>query len=161
MLDFEVERCSRHCATSGRALAEGETFYSVLQSSGGHLTRQDYSVEAWTGPPADAVAWWKSKIPFSDAKKPKLAPSEVLLKLFAELEQDPSQADKRYVLALLLVRRRLLKIEESAEHDPAETLHLYCPRDDATFVVPIVMPNEARVSEIQDELSRLLYTAAT
>ncbi len=30
MIDYEIQRCTRHCAASGRELVEGETFYSVL-----------------------------------------------------------------------------------------------------------------------------------
>ena len=57
VIDYEIQRCTRHCAASGRELVEGETFYSVLLQRGASLERVDYSAEAWNGPPPDALGW--------------------------------------------------------------------------------------------------------
>ncbi len=51
MLDFEIQRCTRRCAKTDRELAAGETYYSVLISTGGKVERRDYSAEAWEGSP--------------------------------------------------------------------------------------------------------------
>jgi hypothetical protein len=164
MMDFEVERCTRHCAASGRPLAEGEEFYSCLISEGTQVKRYDYAVEAWQGPPEQALGWWKSRMPTQQAKKNKLAPSEVLLELFTGLEHVADKQDMRYVLALLMVRRRILKVEEpageEAEGDHEETLVVYCPRNETTYHVSVVVPSEERADEIQHELSRLLFADA-
>jgi hypothetical protein len=138
-------------------LREGEEFYSVLVTERGEVRRHDYAPEAWPGPPDGAIAWWKSRLPTRDAKKRELAPNEVLLELFRGLESVPQRLDMRYVLALLLVRRRVLR-EEDTEHDPAgqETLVLYCPRDEALHRVIVTMPDERRSEEIQADLERLL-----
>jgi len=112
LLDFEVQRCSRRCATTDRALEPGDLCYSVLEVSGAEVLRKDFSADAWSGAPDGALSWWKSRIPEPTAKKIKLAPNEVLLELFDQLADQPEQADLRYVLALLLVRRRVLRVEE-------------------------------------------------
>src|SRR3954447_12544560 len=110
-MDFEVQKTTRVCASTGREIAAGETFYSVLVREGVEVRRQDIAADAWTGPPADAVGWWKSTMTERDAKKgPKLAPSEVLLELFRELQDAAERGDLRYVLTLLLIRRRLLRL---------------------------------------------------
>jgi len=161
-MDYEVRRFTRHCATTGRALAPGEEFYTVLVVEGAEVRRLDYAADAWQGPPEKALGWWKSRVPAADARRPKLAPNEVLLELFTGLEGVAEKADMRLVLTLLLVRRRVLRLEER-ETDPSggEVLVLYCPRDEATYRVADVMPSEARVQEIQDELSRLLFAGTT
>src|SRR3990172_8739841 len=149
LLDFEVQRCTRRCAATDRPLEPGETCYSVLEVRGAEIVRQDFSREAWQGPPPEAFAWWKSRIPEPNAKKIKLAPNEVLLELFDQLAEQPDRTDMRYVLALLLVRRRVLR-QENASADWAqraagpdsETLVVYCPRRDATYEVPVVMPGD-------------------
>ncbi|MBL8827060.1 MAG: hypothetical protein JNM18_08745 [Planctomycetaceae bacterium] len=162
MTDFEVERCTRHCAASGRPLVEGEDFFSVLLPDGTQLKRLDYAVEAWPGPPAEAIGWWKSKMPTSDHKQPKLAPSEILLKLFTELENVPDQRDLRYVLSLLMIRRRILRLEDTIpdEHG-GELMMLYCARDESTHHVPIVLPDAARAEQIQDQLAKLLFVGGS
>lgn len=160
-MDYEVERCTRHCAASGRELHEGEEFYSVLLAQRGEVHRRDYAAEAWTAPPDGAFAWWKSRMPTREAKQGQLAPNEALLALFNELERSEGSEDLRYVLALLLVRRRVLR-EEEIEHDETGrgVLVLYCPRDECTHRVPVVTPEPRRADEIQAELSRLLFATA-
>ena len=135
-MDYEIRRCSRHCAKTGRDLAPGEEFYSVLFAEGAEVVRADYSVEAWEGPPEGAVGWWKSQIPNPQATRVRLAPNEVLLQLFDQLEGQPDKQDMRYVLSLLLVRRRVMRTEESeVDSEGRPMLVLYCPRREATYKV--------------------------
>jgi uncharacterized protein YbaR (Trm112 family) len=160
-MDFEVQRCTRHCAITGRQLLEGEDFYSVLAAEGAAVERQDYSLEAWQGPPEGALGWWKSKIPTREAKKHRLAPSEVLLQLFQGLEAAADKQDMRYVLALLLIRRRILRLEDTeTDERKQETLVLYCPRDETTYRIRSELPSDERTKEIQEELARLLQAGA-
>jgi len=51
MIDYEVQRCTRRCATTQRELQPGEIFYSTLVAEGAQVVRHDYSQEAWQGPP--------------------------------------------------------------------------------------------------------------
>ncbi len=97
-------------------------------------------------------------MPTSDHKQPKLAPSEILLKLFTELENSLDQRDLRYVLSLLMIRRRILRLEDTIpdEHG-GELMMLYCARDESTHHVPIVMPDAARAEQIQEQLAKLLF----
>lgn len=157
MLDYDVQRCTRRCATTGRELAPGETIYSTLTVAGGQLLRADYAAEAWTGPPEGVLSWWKSQIPARDAKRLHWAPNDVMLELLAELESQPQKSDFRYVLSLLLVRRRVLRPEDS-ETDAAghEVSVLYCPRNEQTYRVVTEDPGPERVREIQQELAVLL-----
>lgn len=170
-MDYELQRSMRKCAATGREFAPGEAFYSVLTSEGAKVVRNDYSAEAWQGPPDGALGWWKSQTPATDtkSKKPHWAPNDVMLQLFDELAEAPDRADMRYVLALLLLRRRVLRLEESeregasadsASETDRETLLVYCPRRQAEYRVPVTMPDRARADEIQNELARLLLNDA-
>jgi hypothetical protein len=156
-MDYEVQRCTRHCAATGRELAPGEAYYSVLFAKGAELERLDYSAESWQGPPDEAVGWWKSRMPDATARRTHGAPNEVMLDFFDQLENQAESRDVRYVLALLLVRRRVMRLEDSPL-DPQgnEWLVLYCPRRDATYKIPAVVPGEERIQQIQDDLARLL-----
>ncbi|MBN2474119.1 MAG: hypothetical protein JXB62_05905 [Pirellulales bacterium] len=156
-MDYEVQRCTRHCAVTGREFSPGETFYSVLLLEGAETLRNDYSVESWNGPPEGALGWWKSQIPDRNANRMQWAPNDVMLQFFDELAEQPDKQDMRYVLSLLLVRRRVMRLEES-ERDPQgrEILVLYCPRRDMTYEIPAVMPGAPQIEQIQQELARLL-----
>ncbi len=161
MIDYEVQRCTRHCAVSQRELQPGETFYSTLTAEGAEVVRRDYSDEHWQGPPAGVLGWWKSRMPERDARKLHFAPNDVMLELLESFESQPEMQDMRYVLALLLIRRRVVRLEET-EHDDAgrEVSVLYCPRREATYRVVTTMPSVERTAEIQEELSRLLFANA-
>jgi hypothetical protein len=162
MLDFEVQHCTRHCAVSGQQLQPGEEYYAVLRKSGGNVLREDYSVAAWQGPPADCLAWWKAKLPLpNSANKPHWAPNDVMLQLFEQLGERPDQADMRYVLSLLLIRRRLLRLEDSQRDAMGiEQLKLYCPRNEVEYQIPAILPDDNRVKDIQNELAKLLFSSS-
>jgi hypothetical protein len=159
-MDYEQARCTRRCTVTGRELGPGETVYSVLLAEGAKLVRHDYAAESWEGAPEGAVGWWKSQLPQRDAKRIHWAPNDVMLDLLEQLADDQPHADMRYILALLLVRRRVCRLEES-EHDEQnhESLVLFCPRREREYRVPVATPNEQRTKEIQDELARLLFAA--
>ena len=64
-----------------------------------------------------------------------------MLELFDEMADSQDRADVRDVLALLLIRRRVLRLEETQrdEHE-REMLIVYCPRRETDYKVPVVMP---------------------
>jgi len=164
-LDFEIQRSTRRCAATERPLEPGEVCYSVLEVCGGDVVRKDYAASAWSGPPAEAFGWWKSRVPEPNVKKIKLAPNEVLLELFDQLAERPEREDTRYVLALLLVRRRVLRLdgpatraEEPSSTEDVQTMTVLCPLREATYEVAVVMPSDERIEEIQRQLSELLVS---
>ena len=171
LLEFDVQRCARKCAATDRALEPGDVCYSVLEVAGADVVRKDFCTEGWSGAPEAALGWWKSRIPEPTAKKIKLAPNDVLLELFDQLAERPDQQDLRYVLALLLVRRRVLRVDVSAgelgehrevtdDHIGTETMTVYCPKRDVNYDVAVDMPTGERIDEIQQQLSELLIADA-
>ncbi len=156
-MDYDVERCTRLCAATGRELAEGEQIYSALVVQGGKTRRLDFAIEAWSGPPDEAIGWWRSRIE-PPHKKPPQAPSDLLLEWFQGLEHDPASQDLRYVLALLLVRRRVLRLEEHEPASPGGALTFFLPRDETYHLVVPQIPSPERESQIQSLLGQILET---
>ena len=161
-IDYDVQRTTRRCAVTDRPLAAGEEFFSVLAPPANRpdsdlVERRDLCQEAWQGPPEDAIGWWRARIADGGSGKAKLAPNEVLLDLFDRWSDEPQQAEARYVLALLLVRRRILRQDDSHEPTDPTLLRLFCPSRDAYYDVPVAAPNDQRAAEIQSELFQLLY----
>ncbi len=143
----------------------------MLEVHGADIVRKDYCSEAWPGPSGAALGWWRSRIPEPAAKKIKLAPNDILLELFEQLGEQPENQDKRYVLAPLLVRRRVLRLEMANEFSEmihaaqnaggeCEMMTVYSPKRDVSYTVPIVMPQNERIDQIQDQLSELLIADA-
>ncbi len=158
MLDFDIQRCTRRCAATDRELRPGEVIYSVLVPEGSQVVRLDYSEEGWQGPPENTIGFWKFQLPDPDANKVNWAPNEVMLDYFLRLENDEAKRDVRFVLALLLMRRRVLRLDDAADRTAQqEVMILHCPRNDNEYRVPVASPSGERVKEIQDELAQLLF----
>ncbi len=156
-MEYELQHGSRCCSASGREFAPGETYYSVLIDDGVELKRLDYAADAWPGPPENAVGWWKSEVPDRHAAKKHWAPNDVMLDFWDQLAEEPEKQDMRYVLTLLLIRRRVFRWEEE-KFDPQgrQWVAVYCPRREATYQVLIVIPDPSRADRIQEELAALL-----
>lgn len=121
---YETGRPTGSCAASGRALAVGERYVACLiePKDGQGLTRVDFGLAEWEGgarPPAPArvFGFWRSTVAPPGAKKQQLVDDAALLDLFEQLEA-ATEARKiafRYLLALVLVRKRLLSLEGSRQ----------------------------------------------
>ncbi len=158
VVEYDIHRSSRHCSETGRELQAGEPFFSVLRSTEGQIVRQDFAPESWQGPPSDAIGWWKSQVPSPSAKRMQWAPNEVMLQLFDDLEVQPDREAMRFVLGLLLVRRRVMRLEATETDDSgAEFVVLSCPRRQAEYRVPVNNPSPEQTQAIQAELSQLLF----
>jgi len=161
MIDFDIQRCTRRCAATERELLPDEVFYSVLVSEGSDVVRRDYCVESWTEPPEGAIGWWQSRMPSADTNKMHWAPNDVMLHYFQELENNPEKADVRFILALLLVRRRIVRLDDRETDDEGrEWMVVYCPKNETEYKVATMPPSGPRIQEIQEELARLLFADA-
>ncbi len=162
----DIPRCTKLCAATGQEIAPGQTVFSVLLDEDGNFKRIDYSHEGWNArqknpEPSDALVlgWWKHKIPISSEKKAKLAPNDILLALFDQLTEQPEKMEMRYVLALLLVRRRLFRLEKeekTSNGQPWDKIIVYNPKADTTHEVLIAVPDQDRIDQVQNELATLV-----
>lgn len=161
-LDFDVQRCTRKCAKTERNFEPGEAFYSVLRAVGGDVIREDFCSEAWTGPPEKALGWWQSKMPDPNERKMEWAPNDVILHYFESIREDPAKAETCFVLTLLMVRRRLMRLEETeSDKQGNEVMVLYCQRTEKEYRVRSQDPSPESVAEIQNELVNLLFAKSS
>jgi hypothetical protein len=161
MIDFDVASPSRRCAATEREFAPGEAIVSYLVREGTEIVRKDVSPEVWAGPPEGCVAWWRSQIPHPASKKVSWSPDEEALEWFASLVL-PEQAAERYVLALALTRKRLLRLVRT-ENDAAgaETMVFISAVDDSEHAVTVVEPSAEEIEAIQRILAERLRLSAS
>jgi len=118
------------------------------------LVRQDYSSAAWAGPPPDAIGHWRSQIAESTATtRPKLD-ADSLFDYFLQLSDSPNivQRQYRYVLALLLLRKRRLVLEDVVEFDDRPMMRLVGSGGEGPFDVPEEELNEDQIERLQEQL---------
>jgi len=170
MIDgFKVNRCTRQCHKLQRPLREGEWYYSVVLPGEDEMERRDYAAEAWEGPPEEAIGWWKNRIPPAGEKKLVLAPKEVLIDLLRQMSAFPEQAKSRYLLALMLLRKRLIRLATETESavsvqpQPAaepDVLRVEVIEDGSTIEVSVCSINRSESDHLREELNQLLYCEA-
>lgn len=157
-LGFEIRSCSRVCTATSRPIAPGETYFSVLEASADDFLRRDYCVAAWQGPPEDCVAWWRSRVPGKDDNQPRLAPTDVMLNLFEALEDRPQDTEFRYLLGLLLLRRKILRHDDKhKDHFAREVLILHCQKRQKDYELIVAIPSPEQATKIQNQMFDLLY----
>lgn len=157
-LGFELRNCSRSCATTARTLNAGEVYFSVLEAAAHEFVRRDYCVAAWQGPPRDCIAWWRSRIPSKDDNQPRLAPTDVMLNLFEALEDRPQEAEFRYLLGLLLLRRKVVRHEDSQKDDQGrEVISLHCQKRQKEYKLLVANPPADQALKLQQQMFDLLY----
>ena len=89
-------------------------------SEGASVVRYDYAADAWEGPPEKAIGWWKSQVPDHSSRKMHWVPNDVMLNYFEQIAENPEKLDVRDVLTLLMIRRRVLRMEEADDADEAQ-----------------------------------------
>ncbi|MDR3181437.1 MAG: hypothetical protein LBT89_00715 [Planctomycetaceae bacterium] len=150
---MDIPRPAKICSVSQRELLSGEEFYSVLTDDEGLLRRQDIAAEHWATPPEHCLGWWKTKVPENTAKKDNTLSNDSLLQLFDGLSFTNEKNDVRYVLTLLLLRRRLFRLEREETSETGEKIMFVTPLDGGIeYPVTVSMPNQERLEEIQQLL---------
>jgi hypothetical protein len=164
MQEYAIQRSSRKCYRNNRPLEPGERYISAIVQKGSELVRRDFGLDAWSGPDEETVGWWKTSIPSNKAAGKTLAPPRVLVDTLEALLETPGQESLAYLLALLLIRRRILTELESFESSMQESdlddpthMELRFAADDRVLDVPIVPADQEQSSVLQAKLTELLY----
>lgn len=158
MTEYQIQASTRRCAVTGRELQPGEGCYSVLLDEGGSFVRKDYSEPAWQGPPPGTFSFWKTRVAAGPASKRPPMDDELLLECFHRLEGElePRKRSFRFVLALLLVRRRRLRLEDTRQEDGQELLTLRCTRTGTRTQVVDPGLADDEIEAVQDEVFEVL-----
>ena len=158
MIDYQIQASNRQCCVTGRTLEPGEVCYSALLAEGGRLVRRDYCRDAWQGPPPGAVGYWQGKVAAREADRRPVIDDDVLTECFTRLEgqQEPAQVSFRYVVGLLLMRRKRLKFDDVRVEDGREILCLRCSQTRQVHEVinPALSDNE--IQAVQEEVFKVL-----
>jgi len=161
-MDLKLHRPHAACAATGRGFVAGEPMVSALVRSQGRIDRRDYTLDAWTGPPDDTLAWWRSTYPAATTAGVTLAPAEVLLDVLEELEGHEADAPLRYLLALELLRRRAVRLVDRPADggNDASTADLVvaCRRRDRDYRVREVSAAEAAAPGLEQQFAALLWS---
>lgn len=180
---YDIARPTGECAFTARKLTPGEQYVAALVELDPNaeppagakpgatalgFKRIDVSHEAWEQGhrPERMFSFWRSVVPEPNAKKKLFVSDEVLLNLFRRLN-DTDQPDRRafrFVLGLILMRKRLLRYEGTEREggqspgDPAATEYwLVIPKGESE-PIRLINPHldDAQVQQVTEQLGEVL-----
>jgi hypothetical protein len=157
-MDYQIQPNSRRCALTGRELQPGERFFTALLEENHRFVRKDFSGDAWQGPPAGAFSFWTGHVSAAaDKVKPRFD-DDLLEECFTRLEgqAEQSRVNFRYVVALLLMRRRRLRYETSVHENGVEKMILRCLRTNEKHEVINPQLSDDEMSQVQEEVFNVL-----
>ena len=165
VIDWKIKSRSGVCCHTERPFEDEESFFTCIfddpESDG--FIRRDYSLDAWNelsdtlDPPP--FSFWKSvyKVPEPEEKEEALPQNSAEAMLHRMIEEDrPATENARFILALMLERKKILIPTEVKKTD-TRTLLLYEHKE--TGSVYIVADPDLKLDEvekIQEEVSDLL-----
>jgi len=162
--DWKIQRTHGQCVKTGRTFDPGESFHVVLFREDDGFRREDYSEQAWGEPPEGAYCCFKSRMPAREpeGKKRLLVDDEVLVDFFLRLgdENDPARTQFRFVLGLILMRKRLLKYEETTSVAGREVWRMRLMRDRSIHDVQNPRLDDEEIENVTRQLSTILHIEA-
>lgn len=158
--DWNIRSRGAACDATGRPFGEGEVFHTALHRDGEGFRREDLCEEAWNAKisdPSVAVPFssWRSKYEPPAPPPPEPLPkddAEGMLRRLLE-SNDPAHTSTRYLLAVMLERKRVLRPRESGEKGVLVYEHA---RTGETFLIADPALSLADLARVQDEVAALL-----
>jgi hypothetical protein len=157
--DWELARTTGRCAATGRTFTAGEAYCAALFDTPAGLERRDYGLDAWSGPPEGSFCHWRGRIPVRE-KKPSAIEfdPQMLTQLFVGLEENPSETRQqfRFVLGLLLMRKRLLRLEGADREGEQEYWRLRLIADKSLHRLLNPRLTDEQIARLSAQLTALL-----
>lgn len=156
---WQVEPVTGVCAVSGKKFEEGDEFYTVLFEEGETFRRVDYCIDAWEGSPKDSFCYFKTRVPVKQKRKKLLVNNELLTNFFIRLEDEtePVRVQFRFVIALILMRKRLLRYIDSKTKDNLETWNMTMMPDRSAHTVVNPQLTDDQIEGVSAQLSAILH----
>jgi hypothetical protein len=156
---LDIPRAAGTCAVSARAISPGEKYFAAVRETPVGIERLDISPECWGSfAKSDLLAYWQTIMPKADQKKKLLVDDEVLCTLFERLADaaEPVKIHFRFVLGLILMRRRLVIYEETRHDDGKDIWIVRMKGKDQRLELVDPKMNEQQVAEVSGQLGQIL-----
>jgi hypothetical protein len=114
--EWKIHKRAKSCSACQRAFRSEEEHYSGIVEVGGRFERRDACVPCWAQTP-ELFSFWKTRTPKRTEKRLEdiNAMQDFFKKLLEKPSDDPSRQKITYLTALLLARKRRLKLAGSKD----------------------------------------------
>jgi hypothetical protein len=158
--EWEIKARGRHCARTQEAFDDGATIYTLLFRDRAGFRREDISEKAWQQikEGVEPFSFWKSKFHAPPPAAPEPMPKESIEELLRTLvsEDQPEHLNARYVLAILLERKKTLKQVDIREGEEGKFLIYEHVKTGEAFIIPDPRLRLDQLDSVQQEIYSLL-----
>ena len=157
MSDWKIRRLRGECAKCERAFeTDGERLLTQVRFVDEELVREDFHPECWEEP-SDAIYWWATRREVQ-GKKTLALDFELIERLFFQLEErsEDKIRELRYLLCLMLMRKRRLKLVKVQRGPEGEAMLVRRPRRKEECRVFVYDFDPERLDVLRGELATLL-----
>ena len=158
--EYDIAKSSGACSACERELAIEEEFIVALFDTAEGFRRDDFCKPCWerrSDEAAKAFSIWHSRIPRPDEPKKPVINNNILVEFFEKLDgrDEPAKINFRFVLALMLMRKKLLIYDSSDEEEGREVWTMHYRSEQAS--VKVVRPelDEEQIAEVGGQLGAL------
>ncbi|MBL4883390.1 MAG: hypothetical protein JKY95_02490 [Planctomycetaceae bacterium] len=123
----------------------------------GRYERVDFSPEGWSGVPDGAIGVWRTEVAEPELKIASFLDLDQLLDLFMQLAEQANEHQQklRYVLALLLIRKKRLILDETLVKPDGNFMVLVGSQGEGTFEITEEQLSQFEVAQMQAEIEAL------
>jgi hypothetical protein len=159
LTEYELSRASGKCCVTGQAFEEDQEFFTVVLETKDGLARQDYSVAAWTGAPEGTLCFFKTRVAKRNQPRKRFIDDSAMISFFKALADTPHPNKQRFrfVLALILLRKRILKYERTIREGNAELWEMRLVREKTNHRVLNPVLREDEIGAVSAELGSILH----
>lgn len=160
MTDWTFRRRQPECQACTKRFEEGERHASALAIVGEALVREDVCSGCWLGRVGrDELFHWFTR--HREGKRGLQLDLGTLEALFVRLEGrvEPRVREMRYLLALLLLRKRRIKVDRILREAEGEAMLVHRPRRKESFRVYVFDFSPERMQALRADLVLLLEGA--
>lgn len=157
--NYEVARPGGKCSISGTEIAPGQTYMAALRETPAGFERLDVSMEQWNEVDrATLLGFWQTVMPHPEQKKQLFVDDDVLLGLFERLAEaeEPLKVNFRFVLGLILIRKRKLVYESSRSENGQDLWRVRIRGTDQSLDLVDPKLSEAQTMEVSGQMSQII-----
>jgi hypothetical protein len=159
MSDWEIARSAGECFATGKEIEYGQEYFAALVETEEGLQRRDFCAEYWESEKPEVFCYWKTRLPEPGKKKELFVDEEMLMTFFERLaeETEPEKVNFRFVLAMVLMRKRRLKYDSTKNEGDNEIWRLRVVGGDRDFV-EVLNPrlDEDQIAQLSSQVGQIL-----
>ena len=158
MSDWDINKPLGQCYGTGVKIEPGEEYFGALVNTEEGLQRRDFCSDYWENEKPDVFCYWKTKLPQPGQKKQLFVDDQMLMAFFERLEKETEQekVNFRFALALILMRKRILKYDDTRIDDGREIWRLRIVGDKQFAEVVNPHLDEEQVKELSSQIGEIL-----